>query len=159
MRRGSGQHLHPAHLRFLRKMDRETRIHTEGIKTDTKLEKWFDNFWYHHKWVTVGVAFALLVVIICTVQMCGKEKNDLTVVYAGRNQLSPAESQNFSQVLESICPEDFDKNGENDTALSYTLLSDAVYAYGHYCARIQKKQSSACNERAYAHITNEQKIP
>ena len=87
--------------------------------------RWLDNFWYHHKWVTVGVAFALLVVIICTVQMCGKEKNDLTVVYAGRNQLSPAESQNFSQVLESICPEDFDENGEKQIAVgAYCILSE-----------------------------------
>ena len=105
--------------------------------------KWLDNFWYHYKWVTIGVAFALLVAIICTVQMCGKQENDLIVVYAGRNQLSPAEAQSFSEVLEAVCPEDFDKNGDAQIAVGvYNILSEEQI-------RELQKQADEDGERAY----------
>ena len=86
---------------------------------------WLDNYWYHYKWITVGVAFALVVFIICTVQMCGKEKDDLVLLYAGRNQLSAAEAEDICDVLEAVCPEDFDGNGKKQIALSpYYILSE-----------------------------------
>ena len=86
---------------------------------------WLDNYWYHYKWITVGVAFALIVLIICTVQMCGKEKDDLVILYAGRNQLSAAEAEDICSVFEAVCPEDFDGNGEKELGLSaYYILSE-----------------------------------
>ncbi len=105
----------------------EQKLDTDGsITVRGGFLGWLDNYWYHYKWVTLGVAFALIVVIICTVQMCTKEKDDLVVVYAGRNTLSPDEAHNICEVLEAVCPDDFDGNGDKSIAIStYGILSES----------------------------------
>ncbi len=101
--------------------------YTEGIKAEKgPVAKWFDNFWYHYKWTTIVVAFFLIVAVICGVQMCTKEKNDMIVVYAARNQLSQVEADEVCSVLEAVCPEDFDDNGKTSVALSaYCVMSES----------------------------------
>ena len=100
--------------------------YTEGIAVRGGFLGWLDNYWYHYKWITLGVAFFLLVGIICTVQACNKEKEDLIFVYAGRNQLSAAEAEDVCKVFEAICPEDFDGNGKKQISMShYCILSEA----------------------------------
>lgn len=109
-------------MKELKKQDKE---YTEGISVPKgKFLKWLDNYWYHYKWVTIGVAFAILVVTVCTLQMCSQSKEDLVVVYAGRNTLSVEEQNNVSRVLEAIAPRDFDGNGEVLISLNaYGILS------------------------------------
>lgn len=53
------------------------------IGAATPFLKKLDNYWYHYKWRTIIALFVLIAVIICTVQMCGKKKYDLEVMYAG----------------------------------------------------------------------------
>ncbi len=110
----------------MKERNRADKAYTEGISTDrNKFLTWLDNYWYHYKWVTIAVVFFLIVGIICTVQMCSREKEDLTVVYAGRNTLSLNEEQDFTRVLEAVAPEDFDGNGEKHIALTtYSILSE-----------------------------------
>ena len=43
-------------------MDEKT--YTEGIKPQGKYYKWFDNYWYHNKWITIGVIFAIVVITV-----------------------------------------------------------------------------------------------
>lgn len=103
----------------------DDREYTEGIAVRGGFLGWLDNYWYHYKWVTIGVAFALIVVIICTVQMCSKEDDDIILLYAGPNQLSADEAQDICDVFEAVCPEDFDKSGDTQVALSpYCILSE-----------------------------------
>ena len=59
----------------------------EKIGADAKMhirtsEK-FENFWYHYKWHTIVVAFAVVVGIILTLQFCTKVEYDLHIIYAG----------------------------------------------------------------------------
>ncbi len=109
----------------MKRQEQDEKIYTEGIAPRGKTLKWLDNFWYHHKWVTIGVAFFLVVAIICTVQMCTKEKNDIILVYAGRNQLSVEQTEKISQALSAVCPEDFDGDGKKNIALShYCIMSE-----------------------------------
>ncbi len=99
--------------------------YTEGIALTGKRGKWIENYWYHYKWVTIVAAFFLVVFIICTVQMCTKKKNDLILVYAGRNQLSVAECEDICKVFEAYCPEDFDGDGEKSISISaYCIMSE-----------------------------------
>lgn len=105
------------------KKDKE---YTEGISAKGGFLGWLDNFWYHRKWLVIGVAFFLIVFVICTVQTCNKEEEDLIVLYAGKNKLSAAEARDVCSVLEAVAPEDFDGNGRKNIALSaYTVLSEA----------------------------------
>lgn len=109
-------------MRDLKNKDKE---YTEGISIPKgKFLKWLDNYWYHYKWVTIGVAFFLTVFIVCTVQMCSKAQDDLIVVYAGRNALSQEEQHNVCKVLEAVAPRDFDGNGDTVISLNaYSILS------------------------------------
>ncbi len=115
--------------------------YTEGIDVNqSRVAKWFDNFWYHYKWTTIVVSFFLIVGIICTVQMCGKEKNDIIVVYAGRNQLSAVEVQDVCGVLEAVCNKDLADNEKKAVGLSayYIMAEDeikAAEAQSEYVAR------------------------
>ncbi|MBO7311164.1 MAG: hypothetical protein J6U86_07225 [Clostridia bacterium] len=104
----------------------EQKLDTDGIAVRGGFLKWLDNYWYHYKWLTIGIAFALIVLIVCTVQTCSKEKSDVIVLYAGRNTLSGAETEDICDVLEAVCPEDFDGNGKVSFELSaYGILSEA----------------------------------
>ncbi len=92
-------------------------------KEHGRLYRWFDNFWYHHKWKTIIVSFFLIVFTVCTVQMCSKERKngDVTILYAGSYNFS-VESESFSAIsscLSSYLPEDYNKNGEKKTDLTY----------------------------------------
>ena len=65
-------------------MNNEEKIKGAQIKTDSKFIAWLDNYWYHNKWVTVIVAFFVIVFAVCVLQTCTREKTDITVLYAGR---------------------------------------------------------------------------
>ncbi len=86
---------------------------------------WLDNFWYHYKWLTIGVAFAVIVLTVCLLQTCTKEKQDIVMVYAGPTYLSVSENDQLEQVLEDLMPYDYDKNGEKCALVSvYEIYSE-----------------------------------
>ena len=86
---------------------------------------WLDNFWYHYKWVTLGVLAALIILLVCLLQTCSTQKADTTVVYAGPTLLSVSESEQVSRLLGTVLPEDYDKNGETYARLStYEIYSE-----------------------------------
>ena len=105
---------------------RSDKEYTEGISIEkNKFLKWLDNYWYHYKWVTIIVAFFVVVGIICTVQMCNKEQNDLIVVYAGPVTLSTEEANDISRIFESLAPADFDGDGQKNIAINdFSILSE-----------------------------------
>ena len=106
-------------------MNGEEKIHTAEIKTDSKFLRWFENFWYHHKWTTIMVSFFAVVVLICTLQMCTKEESDISFVYAGPVQMSSAEMDNVEKVMNFVMPEDFDKSGDKLSAvINYQIYSE-----------------------------------
>ena len=54
--------------------------------------KKLENFWYHYKWHSIVAAFLVLVITVCTVQMCSKTSYDVHVMYAGSGKLSMTSS-------------------------------------------------------------------
>ena len=86
--------------------------------------RWLDNFWYHYKWPTVGIAFAILVVLVCTLQTCSRETYDVKVIYAGRASLTSEQITGIDRLLDMTVPEDFDKDGEKNAA----ILRHTVYS-------------------------------
>ena len=47
-----------------------------------------DNFFYHYKWHSIIALFLVVVILICSLQMCGQKEYDIEVLYAGPRNLS-----------------------------------------------------------------------
>ncbi len=107
-------------------MNGNDKEYTEGIAvSESKVAKWLDNYWYHYKWVTIVVSFFLIVGIVCTVNMCTKESNDIIALYAGRTVLSLTEQDKICDALEAVCPPEIAENGKAVVGLSaYCVLSE-----------------------------------
>ncbi len=83
--------------------------YTEGVAVRGGFLAKLDNYWYHYKWPTIIVAFLLIVVVICTVQMCTKETYDLNVVYAGSEYLTAEEKDGIKKALNACVTEDMNE--------------------------------------------------
>lgn len=105
-------------------MNGNEKIRGAEIRPQSKLWARLDNFWYHYKWATIITAFFVIVVLVCTLQMCGNEKEDINILYAGPIQLSTDEIGSVSDVMETVMPEDFDGNGKKEAVLiNYHIYS------------------------------------
>ena len=103
----------------------EKKNPTGEIAVDNKTIRWLDNFWYHYKWVTIGVLVAFVILFVCIFQTCSSEKKDIIVVYAGPQYLSVAESEQLSQVMNTVMPYDLDGNGEKNAVMNlYEIYSE-----------------------------------
>lgn len=93
-----------------------------------KLYRWFDNFWYHHKWATIATLFITFVVVVCVVQMCSREEEgDVSIVMAGPYGFTAEESGDLPlrQCLATYLPADYNENGKKDvTIVSYPIYSE-----------------------------------
>ncbi len=106
-------------------MDNNEKTYTEGIKVKSKFAKWLDNYWYHYKWITLGAIFLIVVIIVCTVQFSEKEKEDITLLYAGPTHLTASQTSAIQSVFNTVMPADFDGNGEKYTAIvGYLIYSE-----------------------------------
>ena len=106
------------------KLTPEERYGTErpepaDIVETSKVMKWLDNFWYHNKWTVIVVTFFLAVLIIGTVQMLSREKYDITLTYGGSYRMNNAERAAFESLLDSLCPDDYD--GDGDKNVQYVI--------------------------------------
>ena len=105
-------------------MNGEEKIQSADIKVQGKFLTWLDNYWYHYKWVTIVVAFFIIVFSVCTLQMCSKEKTDIVVVYAGGAFVSAERAENVKAVIDAVMPRDFDGDGvKNANLVRYEIYS------------------------------------
>lgn len=123
-----------------------------------KVWRFLDNFWYHHKWKTLIGLFFLIVIIVCTVQMCSKEseKSDLLVVCAGPyNVTTDGEIfDNLQKYLSVVLPEDFDGNGEKRVSvIGYTIYSEEqLKAMDKDAGAIASYNNSSNYQNFYQHL-------
>jgi len=90
-----------------------------------KVYKWFDNFWYHHKWKTLISLFLIIVILVCTLQMCGKEETgDVSVVLAGPYTFvdDAARLTSLRQCLARYLPTDYDGNGVRQVDIAHYMI-------------------------------------
>ena len=102
--------------------DKKEKEQGGEIVYESKLSRWLDNYWYHYKWATIGVVFALVVILICTLQTCNKDKNDVSVLYAGPEyfMFNGEGVDNIESALEYVLPDDLAGKDEKKTvALVY----------------------------------------
>ena len=77
-----------------------------------------ENFWYHHKFGTCVTVFLVIVLLICGLQMCGKNSYDVHILYsgpwfdcAGSSRVAAIESA-FRQFMD-------DYNGDGQKVVAY----------------------------------------
>ena len=98
---------------------KDEKQYTDGIAVkESKFLAWFDNYWYHYKWVTIVVAFFLVVFSICIIQSCTNKPADILVTYAGPVSLNVDEKANIERVFSRALPDDFSKSDNAYAGLS-----------------------------------------
>ena len=126
----------------------EDKVYTEGIRPQGKFGKWFENYWYHYKWITIGVIFAIFIVTVCTLQTCEMKKEDVTILYSGPRQLSVAEMDSIKSVVNTVMPEDYDGDGNKYTGMiEYWICSKA---------QIEEIEASTDEYGAHGYVNRQQ---
>ena len=87
--------------------------------------KWLDNFWYHHKWKVIIIAFFLIVIVVGVVQMIGKEKYDIEVTIATNTIFYAENVDKAENALAALMPEDMNGDGKKNVQLNlYKIYSE-----------------------------------
>ena len=136
-----------------------------GMKFEKgRFGKWFENFWYHYKWHTIFAAFILLVVTVCTVQMCQKEEYDTHIIYAGSENVSRMRENGdlseyeilYRSLTEAV--EDFDGNGKVYSSFEamFMLTSEEIERIE---AELEEKKNNGeeAEELNYSQLTENNK--
>ncbi len=91
-----------------------------------------DNFWYHHKWHVVIAAAVLFVAVISIFQFIekGKNKTDLSVMYAGPVDIYGEQADGVKEALSEMLSVDLNGDGVERVYLySFYYLNEQQSAY------------------------------
>ncbi|MGN1075200.1 MAG: hypothetical protein ACI4QB_09430 [Eubacteriales bacterium] len=77
----------------------------------------WENFWYHHKWKTIIIAAAVLVLTVTMIQTCSRETPDVYLMYAGPAYLTPNEARAVQDAVRQVM-EDYNGDGERGVMLT-----------------------------------------
>lgn len=77
----------------------------------------WENFWYHHKWKTIIISCLVILLVICTMQMCTQNSYDIYILYAGPGYLTANETLSAQNALKQFVPAD-GGDGSRDVMLS-----------------------------------------
>ena len=89
-----------------------------------KATRWFDNFWYHHKWKVIIISFIVITLLVCTLQMCGRVESDIYIMYAGPYKFGQTDSMSFESAFATITE---DRTGDSRALaelVDFYILSD-----------------------------------
>ena len=90
--------------------------------------RWLDNFWYHHKWTVIVVAFFIAVAVVGIVQMVTRPDYDTSVCLASTYRMNKEERADLESLLERICPEDFNRDGKKMVNIvEYQIYSEEEF--------------------------------
>ena len=114
--------------------DGQQQTSKQTPRTRLRGRKWIENFWYHHKFGTIAGMVALITVVVCTLQMCGRTKPDLYVMYCGSEQMSQNRYNTLREELAEMAPSDYNEDGE----ISVDLI-DIVWLSDAYCSMYENQ--------------------
>ncbi len=120
------------------------------IRIENRVTRWFDNYWYYYKWPVIIGAFALIVVLICTVQMCGKETPDVNVVYAGSHSFDQGGPAEVAAAFSAVMPRDYNGDGRKEVAVANLLAYSAEQIKAQEEAALAEGDSLVVNGNFFA---------
>lgn len=112
-------------------MEEKNEKYEGEVKIKIPISKKLENFWYHYKWHSIVAAFLIIVITICSFQMCSKTKYDIHIIYAGTHEIKHTAKDgdlspylNMTKSLKKVC-EDFDNDGNvNINLLNLFVLNE-----------------------------------
>ena len=88
-----------------------------------RLRERLDNYWYHYKWHTVAAIFVIIVVLVCTLQMCSKTEYDIQILYAGDKAIDRTSKggdiPEYTKITTALSGRAEDYNGDGEVNLSF----------------------------------------
>ncbi len=103
------------------------------VKMRHPVLSWLDNFWYHYKWHSIVALFLVLVIVVCSFQMCSKESYDTHIMYAGHKRIlhtsEDGDIPEYNIIISSLkrISEDSDGDGKISPAFSdLFVMSDEM---------------------------------
>lgn len=95
------------------------------IKISGKGSSKLSSFWFYYKWHIIIAVLALAVIAVCTVQACSREKEDMSIVYAGSAYIDGSKYDEITKLLSSVLPEDIDGDGKKNVSfVKYQIYSN-----------------------------------
>ncbi len=105
-------------------MKNEKQTAGEIVVEKGKFGKWFENYWYHYKWLTIVISFFLIVFLICTLQFCNKKDITILVTYAGPISIEADDEAAFNAAINQALPEGFSTEEGQASINNYYVLSE-----------------------------------
>ena len=97
-----------------------------SLTEKSKALSWLDNFWYHHKWKVIIIAFFAIVLIVGIVQMANKTEADITVTVATHTIFYKENVDALEGDLVSLMPADRNGDGKKIINLkTYKIYSES----------------------------------
>ena len=94
-----------------------------------KVWRWFDNFWYHHKWKTIIAAVGLFAVLFCTLSMCRRKEPDFYFYYVGQGEFSGDEQRAIISSLSKASGED-GRDADVSITFLFLMTNDQIRRFG-----------------------------
>ncbi len=96
------------------------------VKIASPLLARLDNYWYHYKWHTIVAIFLIVVILVCSIQMCAKESYDMYVMYAGseainRNSVG-GDIPEYRVYMSTLSRFSGDYDGDGEVVISFSDL-------------------------------------
>ena len=66
------------------------------------IKKWFENFWYHNKWIVLIAAFFIISGTVILVQFVQKVDYDALVLYTGPASPDAIQTRDIEDAFESV---------------------------------------------------------
>lgn len=113
------------------------KLVARDIKAASPVLRWLDNFWYHYKWTVIVVIFFVTVAVVGIVQMVTRPSYDTSICLASTYKMNKEERADLEALLERICPEDF--NGDGETLIN--LVEYQIYSEEEFNAEAERYEA------------------
>lgn len=87
-----------------------------------KFKKWFENYWYHYKWITLIIGFFVISGIVMAVQFIQKVDYDSLILYTGPDMPTANEQRDIENAFEQMMSADLNGDGKYVASLDPLFL-------------------------------------